>query len=107
MSSAEDCTCCAGMSVMYVIFICTDTFDFVELSLTVELNQTHRSSCFSVATIDSILAEMPETFTVKATVLQDPFDALIIEPDTSTVTIMDGDSEFLFTLRILQFHTFL
>ncbi len=85
---------------MYVIFICTDAFDFVELSLTVELNQTHRSSCFSVATIDNILAEMPETFTVKATVLQDPFNALIIEPDMSTVTIMDGDSEFLFTLRI-------
>ncbi len=75
------------------LIIHTGVFDFEELSLTVQLNQTHRSTCFIVSTIDNILAETTETFTVKATVLQDPFSALILEPNVSTVTIMDNDSE--------------
>ncbi len=79
---------------MIFTYFLAGPFDFQESSFEVELNQTHRSACFSIATIDNGLFEMTETFTVTttATVLEDGFP-VILDPSMSTVTILDNDCE--------------
>ncbi len=82
---------CRYCHVIFTYFL-AGRFDFQESSFEVELNLTHRSVCFSIATIDNNLFEMTETFIVTATVLQAPFQ-VILYPNMSTVTILDNDCE--------------
>ncbi len=77
---------------MIFTYFLAGPLDFNEASFEVELNQTHRSACFSIATIDNNLLEMTETFTVTATVLQDLFQ-VVLDPNMTTVTILDNDCE--------------